>query len=91
MSEIVEPDPQDEVNDILYFEKKLLTAFADKDWDSVILAAKRLKLLDDDLIIYRLTRNDERNVIPIDIANLTPEEAEAKIEEVMKKFKGKDD
>jgi hypothetical protein len=87
----VTPDPQDALDDILYFEKKLLTAFAEKDWDKVIIAAKRLKQMDDALIIYRLNRSKERNIKTFDVSNLSPQEAESKIKEIMKKFKGKTD
>mgnify|MGYP001111563707 CR=1 FL=1 len=89
--EEITPNDQDQIDDILYFEKKLLIAFSEKNWDNVIIAAKRLKQMDECLIVYRLNRSSERNVVTVDVGNLSSEEAESKIKEIMKKFKGKTD
>jgi len=50
-------DPKDVQSDIDYFENKLKVALENKDWDNVIRAAKQLKLMEDAVVVYRLTQH----------------------------------
>lgn len=49
--------------------------------------ANQLKLLEDSLLIYRLTRAPERRVFYIDVGNLPPQKAEEHMEEVMRQYR----
>lgn len=57
MHQIITPDPKDELDDILYFERQLLKAFVDKNWDRVIKVARKLKLMNDALVVYRISHD----------------------------------
>ncbi len=50
---------------------------------------QRLKLLEDSLIIYRLTRAPARNVFYIPVGDMSPQEAQRYVEELAKKHKQK--
>jgi len=43
-------------------EAKLMKAVQAKDWDTVIRTAKQLKVLEDAIVVYRLTRKECDNV-----------------------------
>lgn len=49
--------------------------------------ANQLKLLEDSLLIYRLTRAPERRVFYVDVGNLPPTKAEEHMEEVMRQYR----
>ena len=49
--------------------------------------ANQLKLLEDSLLIYRLTRAPERRVFYVDVGNLPPTKAEEHLEEVMRQYR----
>lgn len=49
--------------------------------------ANQLKLLEDSILIYRLTRAPERRIFYIDVGNLPPTKAEEHIEDVMRQYR----
>ena len=49
--------------------------------------ANQLKLLEDSILIYRLTRAPERRIFYIDVGNLPPAKAEEHIENVMREYR----
>lgn len=49
--------------------------------------ANQLKLLEDSLLIYRITRAPERRVFYIDVGNLPPTKAEEHVEDLMRQYR----
>lgn len=49
--------------------------------------ANQLKLLEDSILIYRLTRAPERRVFYIDVGNLPPAKAEEHMEEIIRQYR----
>jgi hypothetical protein len=54
-----------------------------------IKAANQLKMVEDALVIYRLTRAPERRIFYIDVGNLPKGKAEQYVNEMMNKFRNK--
>ena len=52
-----------------------------------IKIANQLRLLEDAILVYRITRAPERRVFYVDVANLPPAQAEEFIQELMKQYK----
>ena len=48
---------------------------------------RQLKLMEDAMVVYRITRAPERRVFNIDVGNLTPQQAEAYVERQRQKFR----
>jgi hypothetical protein len=49
--------------------------------------ANQLRLLEDSILIYRLTRAPERRIFYIDVGNLPPAKAEEHIEDIMRQYR----
>lgn len=54
-----------------------------------IIPYNNLKLMEDSLVIYRVSRSPERRVIYVDVGNLPKNKAEQYIRELMNRFKNK--
>lgn len=54
-----------------------------------IKPANQLKMVEDSLVIYRMTRAPERRIFYIDVGNLPKGKAEQYVNEIMNKFKNK--
>lgn len=57
--------------------------------DKAIKPANQLKMIEDSVVIYRITRAPERRVFYIDVGNLPKHKAESYVTEMMNKFKNK--
>lgn len=57
--------------------------------DKTIAPYNNLKLMEESLLIYRVTRSPERRVFYIDVGNLPRNKAEQYLKELMNKFKSK--
>lgn len=57
--------------------------------DKAVKPANQLKMIEDAVVIYRLTRAPERRVFYIDVGNLPKHKAEQYVTDMMNKFKNK--
>ena len=57
--------------------------------DKAVKPANQLKMIEDAIVIYRLTRAPERRIFYIDVGNLPKHKAEQYVNEMMNKFKNK--
>lgn len=57
--------------------------------DKAVKPANQLKMIEDAIVIYRLTRAPERRVFYIDVGNLPKHKAEQYVTDMMNKFKNK--
>jgi Bacteriophage T4-like portal protein (Gp20) len=57
--------------------------------DKAIKPANQLKMIEDSIVIYRITRAPERRVFYIDVGNLPKHKAEQYVSDMMNKFKNK--
>lgn len=67
--------------------EKLEAAKASSDATATESLEKQIALLEDTVILYRLSRSPERKVFHIDTGRLPPEEAKAKLETLVEEFK----
>jgi hypothetical protein len=62
MTETNKPTSEEIESDVNYFKKKLLNAVIDENWQAAKIALNRLEQMEDDIIIYKLVRNPEKNI-----------------------------
>jgi len=55
MTEKPQPEQKDDIN---YFKKKLICQIIDGDYEGATICLKRLKLMEDADVTYRLVRNE---------------------------------
>jgi hypothetical protein len=85
----VHPDAIAYSNSGLFRERADGTTVAISHLDKALKAANQLRLLEDSLVIYRLSRAPERRIFYVDVGNLPKTKAEQYLTSVMNRFKNK--
>jgi hypothetical protein len=73
MTEKPQPEQKDDIN---YFKKKLICQIIDGDYEAATVSLRRLKLMEDADVTYRLTKNQKELDLPNELSKQIIEDQE---------------